>query len=91
MGKNRETDRYGNKKTWVWQNKINIGDGWTLLATECYLMKSCDGCVYYKYCKTTKGKKYRTPALKRVIKGLFSKFGKPPKQFLDKARNLTYY
>lgn len=94
MSKNKKTDKYGNKKTWVWQNKINIGDDWTLLAVECYLMKSCNGCVYYKYCKTTKtakGKKYRTPILKRVIKGLFSKFGKPPKHFLDKAKDLTYY
>lgn len=91
MGRNRETDKFGNKRTWTWQNKINIGDDWTLLAVECHLMKSCNGCVYYKYCKQTKSKKHKTPVLKRVIKGLFQKFGKPPKQFLDKARNLTYY
>lgn len=90
MSKNK-TDKFGNKKTWIWQNKINIGDGWTLLAVECYLMKSCKGCIYNRYCKQTTSKKYRSPVLKRVIRGLFAKFGKPPEHFLDKARNLNYY
>lgn len=80
------------KRTWVWNNgKINIGDGWTLLAVECYLTKTCNGCIYYQYCKQTIGKKQRTPVLKRVIKGLFAKFGKPPRQFLDKAHKINYY
>ena len=91
MCKEKKTGKFRNRKTWTWQNKINIGDGWTLLAVECYLMNSCSNCIYYRYCKQTKTKKYRIPVLKRVIKGLFAKFGKPPEHFLDKANNLNYH
>lgn len=86
-----KTDKSENRKTWTWQNRINIGDGWTLLAVECYLMKSCKNCIYNRYCKQTTRKKHRLPVLKRVIKGLLAKFGKPTEYFIDKAHNLNYY
>lgn len=75
-------------KTWEWQ-KINIGKGWTLLSVECYLQKTCIGCIYHRYCKTTcKGNK--SPVLRQVIRGLYAKYGKPPEELVDKAHQIGY-
>lgn len=77
------------EKTWEWSNRnINIGDGWTLLAVECSLQHSCDDCIYNRYCKQSK--EVQIPIMRRVIRGLFAKYGKPPQNLLDKAKQISY-
>lgn len=71
--------------TWATSNgKINIGSGWTLLALECHLTKECNKCIYFRYCKKNILKGSGKPILKVVVKGLLVKYGKPPKNLIDK-------
>ena len=87
--KKDKSDKKKREKTWEWSNRnINIGNGWTLLAVECYLRHSCNGCIYARYCKQKKGT--QIPILRRVIRGLFAKYGEPPQNLLDKAKQIGY-
>lgn len=72
------------RKTWKWK-KINIGEGWTLISTECYLRRSCDNCIYYRYCGQTRGE---IPVLKQVVEELLKKHGKPDETLIEKAHSL---
>lgn len=89
MGRKKKNKKKNERKTWEWSNrKINIGSGWTLLAVECFLRKTCRNCIYYRYCKQTcKGKR---PVLRQVIVELTAKFGQPPQQLIDRACDIGY-
>lgn len=67
--------------------RINIGTGWTLISVECYYNK-CDNCIYDEFCKKTKTKIHKIPILKRVVRELIIKYGKPPQNLIDKFEDL---
>ena len=65
---------------------INTGAGWTLLAVECFLRASCNGCVYKRYCRPEYHKD--KPILKEVCSVLLETVGQPPQRMIDKVNGV---
>lgn len=80
------------KNDWTWSKNptgnIKIGKKWTFLAVECYLQTECSSCIYWRYCKNNKIK--QLPIMKHVVRGLYTKLGKPSPELIDKVTNYDY-
>ena len=62
------------------EQSINIGSGWTVLSTECWLSEECSDCAYYNYCYPNGiGKK---PIMKIVVDKLYIRHGEPSEKLI---------
>ena len=91
--KKKKQQKTNKGKSWEWSHNphgvIKVGDKWTLLAAECYIRQSCQGCIYWRYCKQNSYEDY--PIMRQVVRELYRQFGKPPEHLLDTAREYYYY
>lgn len=80
--------------------RVNCGKFWTVLSTECWLRKDCNGCIYRRYCASSVQKKTQDYTIKIVISQLLEIFGEPPEKLIkiangeykvEKKDDLEYY